>query len=207
MCIFGATSSGKTYMAGHLFASLPNWNIFFNTQFEPVLHKKFGGYEVTGISALTKALEDKHRRIVYTPHSETPQGQQAELSEIIDILFAMGRIFNTKGDRVIWCHLYVDEVHLLSPKKAPFDRLDRVATQGKRFGVIGVFISQRPALVSQTLITQSDKQIIYRCNTYEIPYFERYGYPIADHFDWLDQDYHFILDDGRKITRMNPIKV
>ena len=194
-------------MAGNLFSRLPNWNIFFNTQFEPVLKKKFGGYEVTGLSAFTKALEDKHRRIVYTPQSDNPKGQQEELAEIIDILFAMGRIFNVAGNRIVWAHLYVDEVHLLSPKRAPFDQLDRVATQGKRFGVIGIFISQRPALVSQTLITQSDKQIIFRCNSYEIPYFEKYGYPISQYLDWLNQDYHFILDDGRDIVRMNPIKL
>jgi len=208
ICVFGSTSSGKTYWSGYMFRQMPNWNIFFNTQAEPALSRDFGGYEVSGIEDFTEALTEGHRRrIVYTPESETIAEQQEEISEIIDILYGIGKIMNAAGRRHIWCHLYIDEVHLLSSKKSPFSMVDRIATQGKRYGVVGVFISQRPALVSQTLITQSDSQVIFRCNSYEIPYFERYGFPISEYKIWLARPYHYIIDNGVRIGKMNPITV
>lgn len=206
-CIFGATSSGKTYLAGHLFQSLPNYNIFFNVQYEPAISRDFNGFECCGLDEFCEMMEAGARRIVYNPESEDPAGQAEECKEIIDILFSMGKIINQAGRRFVWCHLYIDEVHILSSKKSPYPPIDRIATQGKRFGVAGIFISQRPALVSQTLITQSDRQMIFRCNSYEIPYFERYGYPISDFQSWLNKPYHYILDTGIEIKKMNPIKV
>ena len=206
ICIFGATSSGKTYFAANMFQNMNNYNIFVNTQYEPVIIQS-GAIVVNSVDELCTALEEKHNNIVYNPEYDDPVQQREEVAKIIDVLFGLGKIINSSGDRLIWCHLYIDEVHLFSSKKSPYARIDRIATQGKRHGVVGVFISQRPALVSQTLITQSDLQVIFRCNSYEIPYFERYGYPISDYQDWLNKDYHFIVDDGKTIIKMRPIKL
>jgi len=204
VCIFGATSSGKTVFATKMFEGMGNFNVFINTQYEPYVARC--GVVVSTVNGFCEAIEQKQKHIVFASASEDIDTQKEEISEIIDILFTLGKLINNDGKRRIWCHVYVDEVHLYSNKKAPFAKLDRIATQGKRHGVVGVFISQRPALVSQTLITQSTYQVIYRCGSYEIPYFERYGYPITEYKDWLDKPYHFILDDSKDIIRMNPIK-
>jgi hypothetical protein len=63
--------------------------------------------------------------------------------------------------------------------------LRRVATGGIRFGIHGVFISQRPALIDNTLMTQSVGMIIFHCNM-ESQYFKRYGIPYEDMEKQLD---------------------
>jgi DNA helicase HerA-like ATPase len=164
--VIGKTRSGKTYATVRLLAKEKQGVLFFNTQYEDVPGYIYADGNNT-YRQIKQALK-QGKKINYHPGTYLEQ-KQSELSYLIEYLFQAG----FRQDNNIF--LAVDEAHLYNDKEVA-SQLRRVATGGIRFGLSGVWISQRPALVDNTLMTQSTNMLIFEC-AMEGQYFRRYNVP------------------------------
>jgi len=184
-CFFGKTSTGKTTLAKYIFWNESGKGIFYNTQLERVK----GDVVKPAIQFQPHDIID-YDKIVLTPSVSIPQ-QERELNFIQSVLFRIGQqLQDARANPFI--NLYVDEAHIYSGKQSPDDPLQKIARQGLGHGVILNAISQRPADLNHTIITQSDVFYLFNVNDWELPYFDRYGIPVTDNLDWLRRPYHFI---------------
>jgi AAA+ ATPase superfamily predicted ATPase len=161
--ICGITRSGKTTHAVELFKVLHGCRIFVNTQYERMVEAAVDKKEniVTKVKALCKLLEKYEGKIVFNPDPEVDKSVE-QITDIWKVLKEVGKIMTEERARV-WCHLFIDEVHLFGKK------LDVIWRMSARYGIKVVAISQRPADVSHTILTQSPIHIIYNLSPYETP--------------------------------------
>lgn len=199
--ISGITGSGKTEFAGRMFNETEGVNIFINTNAEMKIEDL--GENVDKMPDVIKLLEKGKKKIVFTPDKITVE----DYEELQAVLFALGKVMAGR-DRRIWCHLFVDEIQELAPKVGGVAEhvFKRFATRGKRYGIILVSMSQRPGLVSHTVLTQSYYHVIFELGDYEIPYFRDYRIPIEEHKSWIAQPYHYIIKSPTEIAQKPPIE-
>lgn len=173
--VIGITGSGKTYAIKQSLRGVRNRGVlFFNTQFEDMPNDfiKTGGRD--SLSSIKQALRGGHK-LNFLP-SDDLEIQKEQLSAIIKALYDGSTVWN-----IIFV---VDEVHLFCDDRQSKRQLIRLATTGRRFGIAGVFISQRPAEIHNTLMTQSRKFVIFQTNM-ETEYFKRYKMPYQQIEDGL----------------------
>jgi hypothetical protein len=159
-------------------AQVPKGVIFYNTNYEDMpdyvkIHKDNITFD------MMLRLLHKGRKLNYMPGTYQ-EDKDKELRLIIKKLFEYGG-FREK-DSII---LAVDEVHLYKAREV-ISELIRVATGGIRFGINGMWISQRPALIDNTLMSQSQGMIVFPCNMEE-QYFRRYNIPYEQIENELDK--------------------
>jgi len=198
--ICGITGSGKTTYAVKIFNRARGLRIFINTQYEKMIDESTS-FVVNSYKELITALEGKDiedLKLVYDP--PTDEEMFTDVEKLRDILFSVGKIMAGE-ERRIWCYLFVDEVHRFG------ENLNRWFTQGMRYGIVCVAISQRPADTSHTILTQAQDHVIFKCSTYEAPYFQKYRIPYEEFSDWLDKNYHYVVFDGRDVKKFIPIKI
>lgn len=165
--VIGQTQNGKTYTVSHLLLNENRGVLFFNTQMEDLK-----GYikvdKNTKFSIIQKLLK-KGQKLNYFPSSRISQ-MENEIEFLIEQLFENGN-FSKKN----YIFFVVDEAHLF--KKKALESVCRIATGGLRFGIHGVFLSQRPANLDNTIMTQSTDMLIFFCSM-ESQYFKNYNIPI-----------------------------
>jgi len=204
--IGGITGSGKTTFGSSIFEKVDTLAIFINTSEERIPEQK-SQIVVTSVDDLCKAIEMDARKICFNPR-EAGDVSVSDVEEISRIMLKMGRQIHKKRRFIaVFGHLFIDEVHEFSELHRANKTIDRIWKRGRRYGIIGVAMSQRPADVSHTILTQCRYHVIFRLGTYEIPYFARYKIPIEDHEEWLKKDYHFCIFDGEEVKRFYPIKI
>lgn len=141
-------------------------------------------------------------KLDYYPMLTTKPGiRQEELRLIaISILNAAlkGRIKNL---------LYiVDEAHIYA--RHNFNNpLEEIFTRGLGLGIYGHAITQRPALISNTIFTQCEIKTYFAIEQEEWEYFRRHGVPIDDIQEQLRKagKYHYIQKRDGEYTK--PMKV
>lgn len=182
--VIGITRSGKTYATKKSLANVKEGVIFFNTQLEKMPNSFIDVNSSDTINVVKKAI-DKGLKINYKPHLDADV-RSKELIKLIDMLYQRS---STKK-----VYLVVDEVHLY--EKESLKKLIQVATTGLRFGINAIWISQRPANIDNTLMTQSNQFIIFRTNM-ESGYFDRYGIPADTIKDKLERagEYSYCVYD------------
>jgi len=165
--VIGRTQSGKTYAINRVLKAQNKGVLFFNTQLEDL-----PGYIVIDKNTKFIQIKDllqKGFKLSYNPSTMLEiQGQ--EISFLINQLFENGSF--TKEHSIF---VVVDEVHLFI--KESLSQICRIATGGIKFGLNGVFLSQRPAQISNVLMTQSAEMVIFFVNM-ESQYFKNYEIPI-----------------------------
>lgn len=164
--VIGITRSGKTYATQKSLLAQPLGVLFFNTQHEEMERFTLADKR-NDFRQISKRINGGGK-VDYRPDT-MPEMAEKELSYIIDNLFL------TRTDKPMI--LAVDEVHLY--RQAGLKQCIRLATTGLRFGLTGVWISQRPANIDNTLMTQSHLFVIFDTNM-EANYFKRYGIPQED---------------------------
>jgi hypothetical protein len=188
--VLGITQNGKT------FASLKSMvrvkdraGIFFNVQDVSVpngfvdVRVKENDWE-----QVERLLEQK-RKINWIP-STNPDEMQKE------VVFLINKLYNGKVRNVI---VAIDEVHLL--EKQSLKACIRLATTGIRWGLYGVFISQRPAKVDNTLYSQSTKHVLFALSNVDYKYLENQSFPSDDIKEVVKgQKYVFAVYDQREVT-------
>ena len=168
--VFGVTGSGKTYGVLHSIKRVKEAVIFFNTKHDTQVPNTFLTMTPDNSYIQLKRAIVRGRKINFLPSRDERQ-RDTNLSNIIRFLF-------DSSDLIVY--LVVDEVHLYQ-KRNVYYRLMEVATCGRSFGhnsgIRGVWMSQRPANISNNLMTQSERFIVFQC-ALESQYLKRYGFPV-----------------------------
>jgi replication-associated recombination protein RarA len=185
-CVFGRTRSGKTYRTKQIIKRMNEGVLFFNTQHEKMPSPFLDADGRNSFYDIKKALQSK-KKVNFLPTTDK-QLRQSELEYLIK------QIYDTKGLNMV---LVVDEVHLF--KKEALDMIEEVSTTGLRWGINMVAISQRPAKVSNTIITQSNNKIFFEMDTFEGQYMRNYGMDYNIISDKLEQGgkYSYIIYNGK----------
>jgi hypothetical protein len=167
--VLGQTQTGKTYATEHILKAQNKGCIFFNTQLEDL--KGFIKVNKGTSFKIIKNLLNKGQKLNYMPVPKL-QIQEQEIKFLVAQLFEFG---NFSKDKNIF--VAIDEVHLFT--KSSQQAIERIATSGLKFGLNGIFLSQRPANMSNTLMSQSIEMLIFKCSM-ESQYFKNYDIPIED---------------------------
>lgn len=167
--VLGLTQSGKTYAVKKILTQSHNGTIFFNTQQEN-LETFVKVDKNTPFMVILKLLK-LGRKVNYIPDSKL-KTQFVEVEFLINQLFENGHF--SKNNPIFFV---IDEAHLFTGES--LDAITRIATSGIRWGINGIFISQRPANLNNTLMSQSSHMLIFKCNM-ESQYFKNYQIPIEN---------------------------
>jgi len=205
VCILGTTSSGKTVLATKLFKDFQKICIFFNTQQE-IYPERYADAIVSTVPNLLQRLKDNKKKIVFNPGIDQKEKEE-DLAKIQHVLFQIGEQINSASQRNIWCYFFVDEAHLFGDKKG-IPALNGFFTNGLRYGVLTIAISQRPANLSHTVLTQSGIHILFYMNEFEAEYLEKtIGLDYNSFESWTTQDYHFMVKQGKINEFREPVEL
>jgi hypothetical protein len=195
--VFGQTRSGKTYGARESLQKQSKGVLFFNTQ-----QIRFPGAwtvatKQTDFDDIVDGLIGGEK-IVYNPSREH---RQQELATIILLLYKAAEEHMSDLD----IYVVIDEVHLFTGRALA--ACVELATTGIRWGLKAVWISQRPAKVDNTLMTQSTRFVLYELSQMESQYFKTYRLPFEEIYSKLGEGgkYSYVVFDGRKVE--GPYKV
>ena len=194
--VLGITRHGKTYGAIKSMERIKDEAVFFfNTQHEKVGSKwttvdpRYNEWE-----QVEYLLENK-KKINWLPSTRI-EDMHSEIVYIVDKLYN-GEMRNV---RVVF-----DEVHLF--KKKALEQIQRIATTGLRWGMRGVFISQRPAKVDNTLYTQSTNHVIFALGSADYQYLHGQGFPIEELKEKVrGEKYIFVSFDQKEVSEPKTIK-
>jgi len=204
--ITGTTDYGKTTFAAKYFAANDGLNIFFNIQ-EEICVEDEADIIVTNLNDLETAIEEKYTHICYNPELAGEDISIGDIGTTIRMLMAMGVIAKREagGRPEIWVTVYIDEVQEFGEKQG-HPIIHRLWKRGLGYGIRAVGISQRPADVSHTILTQSGDHVIFYIGGYDHPYFKKYNIPIEDHIDHLEEKYNFVIwRNQQEIERYNKL--
>jgi hypothetical protein len=187
--IMGQTRSGKTTGALRSLEKLKQGVLFFNTQqieFPKVWIKANKENEMISIVGALR----QGKKVVYNPSREYRQQEIAIL---------IRKLYEASEGQLLDIFLVVDEVHLFT--KQALTSCEEVATTGIRWGIKMVSISQRPAKISNTILTQSTRFIFYEISSMERNYLEGYRIPFQSIYDGLTAGgkYSYMVFDGRNV--------
>jgi DNA helicase HerA-like ATPase len=194
--VLGLTQSGKTYAVKKILSKSTNGVLFFNTQQEN-LEGYINANKNTPFIQIAKLLR-LHKKINYLPDTRL-KIQFIEVDFLINMLFEH-KLFSKSNP----INIVIDEAHLFEGRA--LDNINRIATSGIRWGLNGIFISQRPANLSNTLMSQSSHMLIFKTNM-EIQYFKNYSIPIEQILEEINKNglYSFCEYDFLTITAYKKI--
>jgi DNA helicase HerA-like ATPase len=200
--ILGSTGSGKTFWMAKVADTYLHRFIFINTQMEVEVDKICSsGYDEPG--ELLEGVLDGEKAIQFVP-DEDDDVALLQLEEIRRGLFEMAAEMHIESG-TFWMNLIVDEIQEFAWKGSRND-IDNLFRRGRRFGIRGWGLSQRPQNVSSTIINNISHQVIFRTGGYESPYFKTYKIPIEEHEAWLKKDYHYLVYDNYEMLECIPIE-
>ena len=185
VCLFGRTQSGKTHLARNILRGWKGPALCINTQAE----------EMPGVIVPDSAeLGLIMRRLRQGAHLNlVPPADDAQARLVLDALIP--RLIGASEWRPELL-LIVDEAHVYAPQ-GRMSVLHLIARRGLRWGVRGVWISQRPADVDKGLVTQATRHVVFE-TSWEGPYFQRYGIDQDKVRELLNQggQYSYAVYDG-----------
>lgn len=205
----GITRSGKTFFNVSIYEKLDTFCIYINTNAEvaPENASDIIVHSIDELIYVTNNMEKiRAKKICYSPTINRGITEK-DIETITHILFVLGGQINKKRkEPIIWCHIFIDEVHEYSSVHRKNKIIDSLWKRGARYGIIAVGISQRPSDVSHTILTQSQNHVIFKVSPYEVPYFEHYHIPIEEFEEHIKKDYHFVVFDGYEVKEAYPIQ-
>lgn len=168
--VSGTTQSGKTTYSVEKGRRWSGGVFFWNPQ-----DSTAKGYTkacfTSSIEQIKNALK-KGKKINYYPIVNKKKAQQ-ELDYIVQELLK-AHIEGELDDTLF----IVDECQIYARSGNGYNPVEDIATRGLGKGLVGTFITQRPALVSNTLFTQAEIKTYLRLEQEEWGYFRRNGVEI-----------------------------
>lgn len=199
--VMGKTGSGKTEWMSYVCKNFLHCYVFVNPQLEESVDKVCDVIADTP-EDVVKAFEEGYRKIEFIP-PENDEEAIRDLEQIRKFLFDMGAQMNLEHGS-FWCNFIIDEVQAYAWKGSRND-IDNLFRRGRRFGVRGWALSQRPQNVSSGIINNVDTQIIFITGDYERQYFSSYHIPIEAHAAHLSKPFHYLVYDGINVKECLPI--
>jgi hypothetical protein len=187
--VLGITRHGKTYATVKTLEQETGAVFFWNVQEEKV--KGFiKADKSNNIEQLSNALKSG-KKINYVPSGDM------ELDSKI-----FGLIVEEFYKKNVSCKMVIDEVHLFDMTKDKGGKMAcrRLATTGLRRNLPCVFISQRPALIDNTLVTQSTQHILFALGDNDTNYLKNMGLPVEKIKEATGQEkYRFCVYDLKEV--------
>ena len=200
--VIGTTGSGKTFWMAKVADTYFKRFIFVNPQLASSVSKICTtSYEEP--EDLIEGVLDGDRAIEFIP-SEDVETAINQLQAIRQDLFAIAVEIGAEEESW-WMNFILDEAQNYAWKGSRND-VDNFGTRGRGFGIRAFFLTQRPQNLSSTLINEVQWQVIFQTGTYESVYFRTYKIPVDEHNEWLNQDYHYFLWNGREAFECEPIE-
>lgn len=185
--MIGTTRHGKTYGAIQSLTKAPKGVLFINTQQE-----KFPrGWTRASMRNDSSIIIDEVRQGTKINYEPDRRYREQELKLIIDDLFTAAR------DTELDMYLVIDEAHLY--RKEGLRAAEEQATTGLRWGIQGIYITQRPQLLSKTLWSQSTFFVFYKTYNLQESYFQSYGIPYAAMNERIPGKYAYSTFDGENV--------
>lgn len=195
--VLGITRHGKTAATLKSLARLKDEGVlFYNTQHEEKIPSGFTTVDPRQHDwEQVEHLLSKNKKINWIPATKI-ENMHKEIVYIVD------KLYNGEKRNV---RLVIDEVHLF--KKQALAEIQRVATTGLRWGIRGVFISQRPANVNNDLYTQSTNHVIFALGAADYEYLGNKGFPVDEIKEKIKgEKYHFVTFDQKEVSGTKTIK-
>lgn len=189
--VLGLTQHGKSYGLIKTLDRMKGAVLFFNTNHTPLKGVKSKWYEAHGghdTNQIIYALRQGYK-INFLP-SDDMEGMENQLKGLTDVIYKQGRGFNLR--------FAIDEVHLFhgAGKKA----LIRLASTGLGRGYKCIFVSQRPAMIDNTMLTQSTKHILFAIGLNDASYLKTNGFPSEKIMEKTGQEkYVFVEFDQKEV--------
>jgi hypothetical protein len=210
--IGGKTGSGKTVFGATYFRDCAGFCIFFNTN-EAYIVEDYADVTIHSIGELNDLMTDdnlskENLKVCYSPKLAGEDISIEEVATVINMFFAIGSLAKKQvhGDPDNWGTIFIDEVQTWGDKQG-HPVIHKLWKRGRSYGIRAVGLSQRPADVSHTILTQSFEHVIFYVGDYDGPYFTKYGIPIEDHMEHIEyKSYRFVIWDGTKITRYDKVQ-
>lgn len=190
--VLGLTQHGKTYATIKTLENLKEPVLFFNSQHTPVGNGWIEGHGGNTVDQIINALQNGHK-INFLPSDDSLDKMSIQLGAITNAVYQLGK-FDFR--------FAVDEVQLFDMAKDKKGKiaLERLATTGLGRGFKMVFLSQRPAKVSNTLLTQSTKHIVFALGLNDISYLKTNGFPVEEIVARTrNEKYKFIEFDQKEV--------
>ncbi len=128
--------------------------------------------------------------VVYVPSWDDKKGRAEVVLLVAEVVEAARRAGAAAGRAKHSWLIVCDEAQAYAPEGGAAGGLHLIARQGLRWGVQGVFISQRPADIAKAVISQAVRHYIFEPGAYGAPYFDKYGIP--------GEEVRRLLDLGRE---------
>lgn len=180
----GRTQSGKTHYAIEKSKNWAGGVLFWNPQNVKTGFPEINGhYDIKTIIQYLKA----GKKMAYTPQIN----QKTALKELEALVYGVLN-YHVKGelDNTLFV---VDECQIFA-RSGGNNPIEDIATRGLGLGLFGLFVTQRPALTSNTLFTQSEVKTHFAMEDEEVAYFERQGTPMKEIQAKIKEagEYHYI---------------
>jgi DNA helicase HerA-like ATPase len=192
--VVGMTQSGKTTAVQRSIESVKQGVLFFNTQQIEVSSKWIDADGSDSMDVLVSVLR-KGEKVNFVPDRDL---RWKQLAVIIKALY------KATEASLMDIYIVVDEIHLAD--KEALKACIELATTGIRWGLKGIYISQRPALIDNTIMNQSMQFVVLK-TTLEKRYMEGYGLPYEQIKAGLDSggQYAYMVYDFHSLQ--GPYKV
>lgn len=188
-CLFGITRHGKTYATVKTLEREKGAVFFWNVQEESV--KGFIRADKTNSKEQIYNALKSGKKINYVPSGDGDIDSKI-FGALIDGMIIEG----------VKCRVVIDEVHLfgMTKDKSGLNASKKLATIGLRRGLPCVFISQRPALMDNTLVTQSTQHILFALGDQDTNYLKGMGLPVEIIKEKTRQEkYRFCIYDLKEV--------
>lgn len=186
--IVGLTQHGKTHGLIKTLDCMNEPILFFNTNDTPLKGSKSKWIEANGSHTIEQILYALHKgyKVNFVP-SDDVEKMEKQLKGITDSIYKEGR-FSFR--------FAIDEVHLF--KKEGKQALIRLASTGLGKGYKCLFITQRPAMIDNTLYTQSTKHIIFALGLNDKSYLKQNGFPVDEIIEKTGNEKYIFCEFNQK---------
>ena len=198
--VIGLTQHGKTYGTIKTLELTEGPILFFNTNHTPGLSSKW--VEANGgntVDQIIYALQNGYK-VNYLPSDDIIKAGK-QLKAIVDSVYNLGR-------GALRFRFVIDEVHLFWLAKSQEGKESnlRLATTSLGRGISCVWLSQRPAMVDNTIYTQSTKHIIFALGKLDESYLKGNGFPVDEIKEKTkNEKYYFVEFDQKEVK--GPFKI
>lgn len=180
--VCGMTGTGKTAFVLNRLKDSRFPVFFFNFQhIDTPFLKCDGAYDTADLIEAIKSGD----KIDFRPSKYKSFAKQ-QLNYIVNEFFAKDQFRNKPF------YFVVDEAHETVAQGEKNDYVLMIPTRGRSLGYMGIFLTQRPALIDKTVISQCTKHFIFYTE-YEVGYFRTKGLDVQTITNMLGtrpEDFH-----------------
>lgn len=194
-CIVGTSQMGKTFATHRSAERVKQGVLFFNAQQIEVSKKWVKATGADDADMIVQALRKGHKVNFYPNRLN----RWKQLKALVDVLY------KATESSLLDIYIIADECHLMAMSgekdgKIALNAVKEIATTGLRWGMKGIFISQRMALIDNTLMTQSGQYVFFKTSM-ENQYMDGYKFPFDEIEEKIKQggEFAYVIYDFNEV--------